>query len=49
MQPRPLTDLTDEELIESIEYLKTRTHLGSLGDKYLREAQAEAIRRKLKI
>lgn len=48
MQPRPLTDLTDEELIERIAYLRRATWLGSWGATELSKCEAMATTRKLK-
>ena len=46
---KPTNQLTDEELIERIEYLKNADHLGSWGKIKLSESLAEATKRKLKI
>jgi hypothetical protein len=44
-----ITKKSDADLLESIRYLKTATHLGSWGALELSKAQAEATRRKLNL
>jgi hypothetical protein len=44
-----ITKQSDKDLLESIRYLKTATHLGSWGALELSKAHAEATRRKLNL
>ena len=46
---KPTPKLTDDELIERIEYLRNADHLGSWGKIKLSESLAEATKRKIKI
>ena len=46
---KPTPELTDDELIERIEYLRNADHLGSWGKIKLSESLAEATKRKIKI
>lgn len=46
---KPTNQLTNEELLERIEYLKNADHLGSWGKIKLSESLAEATKRKIKI